>query len=79
MSSRWSPCGLRDQSVGIFYLGQLLKIDPLIDSDSVELEEIRRSRLRSHIANGWHTSCIRIFGDFQRRMAVLNDGNKTFL
>ena len=67
----------------LFYLGQLPKIDPLINSDSAELEEIRRRQLRSHIVNGWHTSCIRlagrIFGDFQRRMAVLNDGNKNFL
>ena len=67
----------------LFYLGQLPKIDPLINSGSVDLGEIRRRRLKSHIVNGWHTSCIRlagrIFGDFQRRMAVLNDVKKTTL
>lgn len=67
----------------LFYLGQLPKIDPLINSESGEHGEIFRRRLKSHIVNGWHTSCIRlagrIFGDFQRRMAVLNDKNKTTL
>ena len=67
----------------LFYLGQLPKIDPLINSESVEHGEIFRRWLRSHIANSWHTSCIhlagRIFGDFQQRMAVLNDVNKMTL
>ncbi|KIJ89974.1 hypothetical protein K443DRAFT_117276 [Laccaria amethystina LaAM-08-1] len=63
-----------------FYLGQLPKIDPLINMGGVESGEIYRRRLKSHIINGWHLSCIRlagrIFGDFQRRMAVLNDVKK---
>jgi len=63
-----------------FYLGQLPKIDPLIDRSSAELGEVLRRQLKSHIVNYWHTTCIRlagrIFGDFQRRMAVLNDGEK---
>jgi len=67
----------------LFYLGQLRKIDPLINLGSVERGEIHHRRLRSHIANGWHTSSIRlagrIFGDFQRRMVVRNDGDKAFL
>ena len=64
----------------LFYLGQLPKIDPLINRSGAELGEVFRRRLKSHIVNFWHTTCIRlagrIFGDFQRRMAVLNDGNK---
>ena len=63
-----------------FYLGQLPKIDPLINMGGVDRGEIYRRRLKSHIANGWHLACIRlagrIFGDFQRRMAVLNDVKK---
>ena len=64
----------------LFYLGQLPKIDPLFNRGGVKLGEIFQRRLKSHIVNFWHTTCIRlagrIFGDFQRRMAVLNDGNK---
>ena len=67
----------------LFYLGQLPKVDPLISSGSVEPGEVFRKRLKCHIVNGWHLSCIRlagrIFGDFQRRMAVLNDVRKTTL
>lgn len=67
----------------LFYLGQLPKVDPLISSGSVEPGEVFRKRLKCHIVNGWHLSCIRlagrIFGDFQRRMAVLNDVKKTTL
>jgi hypothetical protein len=63
-----------------FYLGQLPKIDPLINRSSTELGEVFQRRLKSHIVNCWHTTCIRlvgrIFGDFQQRMAVLNDGEK---
>jgi len=67
----------------LFYLGQLPKIDPLINLGSIKLGEIFERWLGSHIASSWHTLCIclagRIFGDFQRRMAVLNDGNKTII
>jgi len=67
----------------LFYLGQLPKIDPLISLGGVELGEIFRRWLKSHIVNFWHTTSIRlagrIFGDFQRRMAVLKDENKKTL
>ena len=60
----------------MFYLGQipdLLQLIPLKNG----MNAVETKRLRHHIASDWHTSSIRlagrIFGDFQRRMAVLND------
>jgi hypothetical protein len=67
----------------LFYLGQILKIGPILSLNSVELGEVFRRRLKSHIVSEWHTSCIRlagrIFGDFQKRMAILNDEGKKSL
>ena len=59
----------------LYYLGQIPNLDPLI-SNEAGMNEIARRRLRSHVSSDWHTSSIRlagrIFGDYQRRMAVLN-------
>jgi hypothetical protein len=67
----------------LFYLGQIPKIGPILSLNSVELGEVFRRRLKSHIVSEWHTSCIRlagrIFGDFQKRMAILNDEGKKSL
>lgn len=63
-----------------FNLGQIPKIDPILSLNSAEFGEVFRRRLKSHVVSEWHTSCIRlagrIFGDFQRRMAILNDKAK---
>jgi hypothetical protein len=59
-----------------YYLGQLPSINALFSENS-NINPIQRQRLISHLASDWHTSSIRlagrIFGDFQKRMAVLND------
>ena len=60
----------------LYYLGQIPDINKLI-LDNADISVIQRQRLISHIAADWHMSSIRlagrIFGDFQKRMAVLYD------
>lgn len=59
----------------LYYLGQIPNLDPSISREA-GMVEIEKRRLRSHISSDWHTSSIRlagrIFGDYQRRMAVMN-------
>jgi hypothetical protein len=61
--------------VSLYYIGQLPNIDKLIQDPTMTMTQ--KLRLKSHISSDWHTSCIqlagRIFGDFQKRMAVLNE------
>lgn len=65
----------------LYYLGQIPNLDLLISKEA-GMSEIARRRLRSHISSDWHTSSIRlagrIFGDYQRRMAVLNDFTRRY-
>jgi len=60
----------------MFYLGQIPDLQQLIPLKA-GMNAVETKRLMYHIASDWHTSSIRlagrIFGDFQRRMAVLND------
>ncbi|KDR77658.1 hypothetical protein GALMADRAFT_119768 [Galerina marginata CBS 339.88] len=59
----------------LYYLGQIPTIDQLITDPN--MNHIHQRRLISHIAADWHLSSIRlagrIFGDFQKRMAVRNE------
>ncbi|KAF8961799.1 hypothetical protein BDZ97DRAFT_1663650, partial [Flammula alnicola] len=59
----------------LYYIGQLPNIDKLIEDPTMTMTQ--KQRLKSHISSDWHTSSIRlagrIFGDFQKRMAVLNE------
>lgn len=59
----------------LFYLGQIPDLDPLIPAET-GISEMEAKRLKYHLSSDWHTSSVRlagrIFGDFQRRMAVLN-------
>ena len=61
--------------VSLYYVGQLPNIDKLIQDPTMTMTQ--KLRLKSHISSDWHTSCIRlagrIFGDFQKRMAVINE------
>ena len=58
----------------LYYLGQIPCLKQLIADPDINF--IQRRRLESHIATDWHLSSIRlagrIFGDFQKRMAALN-------
>lgn len=58
----------------MYYLGQIPNLDTLIPS-AHGLNEITLMRLKTHISSDWHTSSIRlagrIFGDYQRKMAIL--------
>jgi len=60
----------------LYYLGQLPNLNILFSENS-NINPVQKRRLVSHLAVDWHTSSIRlagrIFGDFQKRMAVLND------
>ncbi|KAF8191175.1 hypothetical protein BJ912DRAFT_849617 [Pholiota molesta] len=59
----------------LYYLGQIPSIDNLLKDSA--MTAIQKLRIKSHISADWHTSSIRlagrIFGDFQKRVAVLND------
>jgi hypothetical protein len=65
----------------LYYLGQLPNLNILFSENSI-INPIQKRRLVSHLAADWHTSSIRlagrIFGDFQKRMAVLNDSPYTY-
>jgi hypothetical protein len=60
----------------LYYLGQIPSIDKLF-TDDFSINSTQKRRLISHLSADWHTSSIRlagrIFGDFQKRMAVLHD------
>ena len=60
----------------LYYLGQIPNLDLLISKEA-DIGEVSRCRLRAHMASDWHTSSIQltgwIFGDYQRRMGVLNN------
>ena len=60
----------------LYYLGQIPSVDKLLSKDP-NINDIQRRRITSHLAADWHVASIRlagrIFGDFQKRMAVLND------
>ena len=60
----------------MYYLGQIPDINTLIPPDH-DMNKITLLRLKAHISSDWHTSSIRlagcIFGDYQRRMANLNN------
>jgi hypothetical protein len=60
----------------LFYLGQIPNLDLLISREA-GIGEMEYRRLRAHISSDWHTASIRlagrIFGDYQRKMAVLNN------
>jgi hypothetical protein len=60
----------------LYYLGQLPNLNKLFPENS-NINPIQKRRIISHLAAEWHTSSIRlagrIFGDFQKRMAILND------
>lgn len=60
----------------LYYLGQIPSVNKLFSVNS-NINFIQKRRIISHLAADWHISSIRlagrIFGDFQKRMAVLND------
>jgi hypothetical protein len=63
----------------VYYLGKHPSLTKCINTTTVK-NEIRRRRVISHISMEWHSRCIRlagrIFGDYQRRMALLNGCRK---
>ena len=63
----------------VFYLGKFPSLKKYINEITVKSEILRR-RVVSHISTDWHSRCIRlagrIFGDYQRRMAVMNGCRK---
>lgn len=63
----------------VYYLGKHPSLTKCINKTTVKNEVLRR-RLISHISTDWHSKCIRlagrIFGDYQRRMAVMNGCRK---
>lgn len=65
----------------LYYLGQIPNLDALISREA-GMGEIEKRRLRSHISSDWHTLSIRlagqIFGDYQRRMVVMNGGARRY-
>lgn len=58
-----------------YYLGQIPTISKMVQNAS-SLTEIQKRRTIANISADWHIASIRlagrIFGDFQRRMAALN-------
>jgi hypothetical protein len=60
----------------LYYLGQIPSLNKLFPANS-NINPIQERHLISHLAADWHTSSIRlanrIFGDFQKCMAILND------
>lgn len=63
----------------LFSLGQIPNLNPLILKEAGN-GDIAQRRLRLHLSSNWHTSSIQlsgqIFGDYQQRMAVLNNHAK---
>jgi hypothetical protein len=59
----------------VYYLGKHPPLTKYIDATTIPSTILRR-RVISHLSSEWHTRCIRlsgrIFGDYQRRMAVMN-------
>ena len=66
----------------LYYLGQLPNLNVLFSANS-NINLIQKRCLISHLSADWHTSSIRlagrIFGDFQKRMAVLNDDPHSYI
>jgi hypothetical protein len=60
----------------LYYLGQLPNLEKLFPQNS-NISFIQKRRVISNLAADWHTTSVRlagrIFGDFQKRMAVLNE------
>ena len=60
----------------MFYLGQIPDLNTLISPEH-GLNKVTLMKLKTHLASDWHTSSIRltgrIFGDYQKRMAILNN------
>lgn len=60
----------------MFYIGQIPDLETLIPPDH-GLNKITMMKLKTHLSSDWHMSSIRlagrIFGDYQRRMASLNN------
>jgi hypothetical protein len=63
----------------VYYLGKHPSLSKCINETTVK-NEILRKRVIFHISTDWHSRCIRlagrIFGDYQRRMAVMNGCRK---
>jgi len=64
----------------VYYLGKHPSLSKCINEMTIKNGILRR-RIISHISTDWHSRCIRlagrIFGDYQRRMAVIKDaGNQ---
>ena len=72
-----SPMWLLQKNV--YYLGKHPSLTSYIDKTIIRSEILRR-HVTSHILMDWHLRCIqlagRIFGDYQRRMAVMNGCRK---
>ncbi|KAJ7708993.1 hypothetical protein B0H17DRAFT_916723 [Mycena rosella] len=61
-----------------YFLGHLPNLDHLMPKKpGVDDDKLSRTRLAHHIASDWHTAAIRlagrIWGDWQRKMAMKND------
>ena len=60
----------------MYYLGQIPDLDVLIPHNH-KLDSVTLMRLKTHLSSDWHTSSIRlagrIFGDYQKRMAIFNN------
>ena len=61
----------------LYYLGQIPSLTNILASNTAKLPELQERRLRANLSADWHTASIqlagRIFGDFQKRMAVANN------
>jgi hypothetical protein len=79
---RLYPLSSQNKHFSLYYLGQLPNINNLFHED-LNVGFIQKRRLTSNVAVDWHTSSIRlagrIFGDFQKRMAFLNDNPRLYL
>ena len=65
----------------LFYVGQIPDLENLLQYQQKNYPTLRR--LRALLSSDWHIASIRlagwIFGDFQRRMAVLNNAPRSSL
>jgi len=66
----------------LYYLGQIPNLDKCLP-ENLDINFIQKRRLISHLAADWHTMSIRlagrIFGDFQKRMAAMNDTSRAYI
>ena len=66
----------------LYYLGQIPNLDKCLP-ENLDINFIQKRCLISHLTADWHTMSIRlagrIFGDFQKRMAAMNDTSRAYI